>query len=175
MKLILDFDRVLFDHDALRAAMEQKSLAHLYAEPELWDHIHPSDFLYADVIPFLSSYKKADITIVSAYTARIGTNAEVYQKRKIVESGITDYVQDIVIMDGSKAPHVSASTADRAIFVDDKRTYVEEVFNLCTGVTAVQLLRPNAERAKNDVIGDVTLPIAVVHDLAELSAIIESL
>lgn len=176
MKYILDFDRVLFDHDRLRTVMEEKELMHVYAEPGLWDYISPADFLYDDAIDFLQQYVKEDLYIVSAYTGRIGPNAEPYQERKLADSGIGQFVAEVIVMDGPKSPFVQRCAGDdRAIFVDDKRKYVEEVQIACPNVTCIQLLRPNAARTTFDEPADESILIPVVSDLSEVSAIIKKI
>lgn len=171
MKYFLDFDRVLFDHDALRQAIQAEQVEHLYAEPALWDVLTPADFLYDDVPDFLAKLPTADTVVISAYTARIGPNAAAYQDRKLAESGIGNYVSEVVVMDGPKAPHIAARTTDLAYFIDDKRRYVEEVTSACPNVTCIQLLRPGAQRTKFDDVTKPDLVIPVVPDLVEVAAI----
>ena len=173
MKYFLDFDRVLFDHDALKTAIQARQLEHLYAEPTLWDQLSPADFLYDDVSEFLAALPIAKTVVISAYTARIGPNAAVYQDRKLAESGIGDLVSEVVVMDGPKAPYIAdrLSAGESGFFVDDKRRYVEEVAVACPSVTCVQLLRPGAERTKFDETTKPELEIPVVSDLAAAAAI----
>lgn len=174
MKIILDFDRVLFDHDALRLVMKKRGLEEFYAHSDLWDHISPADFLYEDAITFLESYEKESIVILSAYTARVGPDAEQYQTRKVFEAGIENLVSEIIIMDGAKSPYVCKYKNEKTFFVDDKRLYVEEVSKNCPEVSSVQLLRPDAERTKNDIEEqDKNLPILVVENLQQVDVIIK--
>ena len=175
MKYILDFDRVLFDHDLLKQVMEEKKLTHLYARPELWDEINPNDFMNTDVVPFLKQLPKNDVYIVSAFTARIGPQAEPYQARKLFESGIDMFVHKIILMDGPKAPHVKNVCTGAGVFVDDKRVYVEEVARECPQIMSIQLLRPDAERTKFDIPDVKHASIPVVENLQQVTAIINSL
>ena len=172
MKYFIDFDRVLFDHDTLKQVISEKKLEHLYATPQLWDHVNSADFLYPDAISFLNTLPRQEIAIISAYTARIGPLAKPYQDRKLQDSRIATHVNEVVVMDGPKAPHIHSRSIGEGFFVDDKRQYVEEVQRACPQITCIQLLRPSAERTKFDIPQFPDMQIPVVSNLRQVTAII---
>ena len=171
MNFILDFDRVLFDWDAYKAALTRSDKLDLLVEPEVWDEFSPSDFYYDDVVDFLTSVDKDRITIISAYTPSYGEHAEAYQRRKIADSRINTYAREVVVMTGNKAPFVCERTTEVTVFVDDKLDHLQSVKAMCPSVQCLQMVRSDTLSSPLSTSSD----IPIVKNFAAVNAIVETL
>lgn len=172
MRYILDFDHTLFDTDALWAEAAKVGIANV-STPRTWDIFRVADFFYEDTIAFLSSKKKEDVTILTAWTPREGPEAEAYQRRKLEEAALDSYVSNIIMMEGDKSPYVeSLYEGEPTIFLDDKAKHLELTKARCPDIMCVQIIRHNATKHIPRV---ERADIPVVHTLLELDAMIGTL
>ena len=174
MKYILDFDRVLFDVGSYKKILDSRGIRDLEFEPSVWDTLTVRDFLYDDVIPFLSSIARNDLIIISAMTPRYGPHVREYQKRKLIDVHLEEYVSEVVVMEGDKAPYV-CKYADTfpAVFVDDKLSHLESSLKSCPSIQCVQMIRPNI--SPEDELVSSREDIPTIEGLVELNAIMEKL
>lgn len=166
MKYLLDFDHTLFDTEKfIRAVSDDGKIDMLFTE-KVWSYFDAQDFLYGDGLDFLKSQNQSDLVILTAYTPSHGAEAEIYQRKKLVSARMTEYVSDVVIMEGNKASHVERITeGEPAVFVDDSPEHLVATEVRCPHVTCVQIIRPGIERAQ------AGSTIKVIESLRELDSI----
>lgn len=166
MKYIFDFDRTLFDTEALKREISRRRLSKLQGKPEVWDFISPADFLYEDTTHYLQKNNFQKCSVLTMYEPRLGPHAEAYQTRKVHDSGITQYVDQVVVMRGLKGPYVSKmSREDPVVFVDDSVEQLTSAAHMCPQALCVQMVRSGTERQE-------TFP--VITSLEELDTIIDT-
>jgi FMN phosphatase YigB (HAD superfamily) len=177
--LFLDFDRTLFDtgqfYEWLGEKVDERIL-------ELTSGtIAPPDFpamLYPDTVPFLLEVRKNYHLVLLTYTAHI---TRALQEKKVFGSGLTAYVDDVLIVSGErgsggKAKEVEhlAGESDNVsathVFVDDRPENISEVKELNPAVLCIRIDRAG-EGAHGDPLGLIP-PDALVRTLPELLAVL---
>lgn len=174
MKLILDFDRVIFNFDAYIADVQKHGLTDIYVTPRVWDVLKVTDYLFSDAMAFIKNIPKEDMTIISAMSPHLGPEAREYQRRKLAESGMDTYVSKIIVMEGDKAPYVEEHYVPGVVtvFIDDKVDHLWSVKNHIPEIVCIQLVRPGGSLESG--ISD-SREIPVVEDFAGVNAIIKTL
>jgi FMN phosphatase YigB (HAD superfamily) len=168
MILAFDFDRTLFDTDADVVAMTSQGVADRIGDPYVNTIVDPTPFLYPDTIPFLESYNRRCLYVVSAITARYGPLAEAYQKDKIARTGVEAHVSEVLLTGDSKVAALSSLVekhrGEQVVFIDDKTDVILEVYEALPEVVCIHMVRAGAKR-----MSETSLPgrIPVVHSLAE--------
>ncbi len=170
MKYILDFDRVIFDSDAYIKTVKTRRLDSLFVDPKIWDILSVRDYLYPDALDFLRAQDRESMTVITAMSPQLGPNARAYQRRKLADSGIAEFVRDVIIMEGEKGPYVrDVYDGAETIFVDDTLSNLHSVQRSCSEVRCVQMLRIKPVRAE-EVSENPDIP--VVQSFSGLSAMI---
>lgn len=107
--------------------------------------------------------------IVSAVTARYGPLSEAYQRDKIVRTGVSSMVHDVMLTGESKVAVLLKIAADyphdEIVFVDDLIDHLIEVQHALPRVHCIHMERAGAKRNSTmSAPGDMK----TVHTLAEL-------
>lgn len=172
MKYLLDFDRVIFDFDAYIADVKKHGLDDIYVTPHVWDTLVVSDYLFTDALEFMKKTPKEDMVIISAMSPHLGPEAREYQKRKLAESGMENFVSKVVVMEGDKAPHAEKhyTGGNATVFIDDKLEHLESVKNHIPEIVCIQLVRPGGS-LESGVSNSEKIP--VVENFYEVSDIIK--
>ena len=169
MRYIFDFDHTLFDTDRFSVAAEPYKADGLWVTPAIWDILDASSFFYADTVPFLENLDPTDVTLLTAWTPVLGSEAYEFQKVKVERSGIQDLLTEVQIVEGDKGSHVRELYDGRAtVFVDDRVDHLLSAKKHCPDVQVVQMIRPGV----GDLPTDQAVP--VISNLNELSNVINS-
>lgn len=149
--LFIDFDRTLFDTEQLYGWLEGRDERYLLEEK-----IKGPDFasmLYSDALPFLKTARDAHFLVLLTSTAN-----PLVQKKKIDGSGVTPYLDDVIMVDGVKGNYSGKGSAakeylqeresesGRHVFVDDTLGSVSEVKMLNPKVRCVWISREQSEK-----------------------------
>lgn len=124
MKIVLDFDRTLFDVDKLYTELKEKNIYELVGTVESLDHLEVPELVFDDVEVFLNKFDIKDIVVLSSYSGTTADWTQEYQAEKIRRSKIVERVGEVIVMAGAKDVHV-LEIAERfpeeaIIFVDDQ-------------------------------------------------------
>lgn len=127
--LFVDFDRTLFDTEQfirwLGEDIEERFIALENGT------LPPPDFasmLYPDAIPFLEEARKKYTIVILTYAT-----SHAMQERKVTESGIRAFVDDVIITEGNKGEEAKNYLAlhdsgpSMHAFVDDKESNIEDM------------------------------------------------
>jgi uncharacterized Rossmann fold enzyme len=173
MKYILDFDKTLFDTPACYAHIADTKNHNFEFTPELWEEFSSCEFLYNDVLDWVTSKDKEDLYILTAITPEQSGQATEYQKAKLLCSKLTELVTDTVFMVGAKGEYVrdiigKFPAEESVVFVDDKIEQCLSVKEVCPEIICCLMVRDK------DVIGDVkeVQNIKVVYSLSDVDVII---
>jgi hypothetical protein len=124
MKYLVDFDRTLFDFEALKAQVTSDEKHDLVGMVEFWEHYTATDFLFPDVLSWLEDKGKDAVHVLTAFSPYLGAEAEAYQREKIHSGGFNELVGAITVMEGEKGL-AAAKIAERflphepIVFIDD--------------------------------------------------------
>lgn len=166
MKYITDFDHTLLDTDCFVAAVKKDGRGDILITPEIWKHYNVRDFLYSDVLEWLSLKDKNDLYILTAITPELGSLSEQFQKEKLLSGNFDEYVSEITFMVGMKGEY-AAETAKQfpphepVVFIDDRPDQCH----------SVKQYLPNAHcfiinRDKDNILTEMNFP--VVFNLAQV-------
>lgn len=168
MKYIFDFDHTLYCTEKFVEAAEPYKANGEWLTPRVWDLLDASTFFYDDTIDFLKAQKPKDITILTAWTPTLGDKSFDFQRVKIEKSGVSEYVGEIIIMEGDKGPHVkSIYDGTPTVFIDDRIDHLLSSREHCPEVMVIQMVRDDAGMLP----GDPSVP--VVSALNEISEVIK--
>ena len=172
MKYLLDFDHTMFDTSAFVADARSRGLDDVLVTPRIWDELSVKDYIYRDTMDWLALQQKENVSIVSAYTPSLGPEAEAMQRGKFAQGDFEDLVDEIVVMEGDKAPYVCPYTNQgTVIFIDDRLDHLESVKNLCPKVICIQMWR--GDDAHESVAGKSQRDdIPVAKDFTEVDALV---
>ena len=166
MKYILDFDGTLFNTKGLTEAVIEAQLTDIHTTPEVFDQLSPRDFLYEDTIDFLSRCTD-QVYILTMMSPVDGPYYKEFQHRKVNDSGIGEYVTEIVYMEGLKGDSVTRLAEGSTVFLDDRYAQLASVAETCPEVRVVQMLRPDLDR-------EVYPGVAIVHNLTEFEDLVKT-
>lgn len=142
MKFIFDFDRTLYDTDKQNVALENISDEGARYSPQVWEKLEPKDFLYPDTVSFLRELNSKDVIILTAWSDRLGLEAFQFQKVKVERSGVMEFVNELIVMEGEKGPFVKdLCDSEPTIFVDDSIAHLLSAKQHCPEVKVVQMVR----------------------------------
>jgi hypothetical protein len=167
VEYIFDFDHTLFDTPLFSFEATAYKSDGLYVTPQIWNILDAQKYIYNDVYDFLLRVGPSTVKILTAMTPELGPQSREFQKAKLARSGISEYVSDIIFMEGAKGLFVKEMyTGEPTIFIDDKLEQLLSVKASCPEVFTVQIVRPDL---KNTIIASTQADIPVVTSLAELS------
>lgn len=147
--LFIDFDRTLFDTNQFAEWLGEDAETRLTAIEK--GKLTPPDFstmLYDDAIVFLEAVRK-DYTLVILTFATLRS----VQERKVKDSGLTKYVDAVIITEGDKGEEVKKYLAKHKqtglghAFVDDKES---NIVSMHTANPSVQCFL--IERSQSDTL-----------------------
>lgn len=171
MKYILDFDRTLFDADALLADLEKDQVDFSQLGPEVLEGRPSEQYLYPDALEFLRTKNREDVYILTALSTRYGDRILEFQKAKVEQEPILSLVQEMKYTErekGDPARDIAKqfSQSDTVVFVDDVLANCLAVKAALPKVKCFLLVRDR------DVVGDILSErgIPIVHTLAEVDA-----
>lgn len=168
MKIILDFDNVLFDSEAFKRVLTEHSPDWFSARKlEYLDGIDLAGFLFPDTVPFLERHHKDHELVLM--TAGIPE----WQSAKVESSGIAPYFNEIVLSgaDGKKAREIqkrSSGGYDRVVYLDDCPLELNAALNLNPAVVVVEMRRPEGVAHEGE-------PFAGKHTVENLESFIKLL
>lgn len=176
MKYILDFDRTLFDVEALYQQLDRTNARHLAGTTDSFKTVSMADLLYPDVTDWLQQKPIEDLYILSSSSGLTGEWERDYQREKIIATGVGALVAEVIVVQGEKGGSAAEIAkrfppSDRIVFIDDR---IEQCLS-------VQMCVPRAQCClmvrNKDVIGDISQVrgIQVVHDLSTVDAIINNI
>ena len=143
MKYILDFDRTIFDMDALYSQIAKTNPHSKLGTTKSLDTIDLPKFIFPDAEAFLAAHQPSDLYIVSSCYGKSATWDIEYQKEKIKRSKIAQQVNQVFVVPESKVeaikPLVVGTT--KAIYVDDHLEHVQAVAAALPDVQTVYLDR----------------------------------
>lgn len=134
MKYILDYDRTLFDTQALYDALDRDGVGRRTVTPAIWQDYQVADFLYPDTVPFLQRHQPSDLIILTAYNPAYGPEAKAYQVTKVEQSPVIDLVSQIHYVPGDKGQTARQIVADHDS--DQAFVFVDDVLQHCQAVQA---------------------------------------
>lgn len=137
MRIILDFDRVLFDTDAFVAKLEELGINHKVRNRALIDAILEQEisfeqFVHAGVVDFLTK-RGSEVVIVSSHFSRTyddnenpEANPHEWQQMKIELSGLAKLVERVIVTARAKREALveAAAGAEQVIVLDDEAEHV---------------------------------------------------
>jgi len=166
MKYILDFDSTLFNTDLFREKVKTDGREGMLMTPKIWNFYNARDFLYPDTIEFLQSKEKDNLIILTAMSPVPTRAACEYQKEKLKNARMEEFVDRVVVMEGDKGPYVKElCSGGGAIFVDDRAEHLISAKKLCQDVLCFLMVREGLIRESNENVAKVT-------SLAELDTMI---
>jgi len=171
MKYLLDFDRTLFDTNALvqrltAAAVDQTQLA-----PKHLRGMVMKDFLFTDSVPFLQNKKSKDITILTALGTSYGDKILEFQTAKVEQEPIVSLVNEVVYVvsdKGAKAAELVSRWPEKEVIV-----FIDDLLENCLSVhVAVPRAHCFLIRRENEAPQDILdlSGITLVQSLAEVEA-----
>lgn len=147
MKYFLDFDRTVFDMEALyQAIMQHNPKADLGTVASL-EGINLEQFLYPDALQFFAAHDPADIEIVSSGFGLTGQWEVAYQTKKIELSGVAAYVHAIHVVADSKIATIKrlARESDQVTYVDDHPEHIASAVQHISGLQVVLIDRAGTQ------------------------------
>ncbi len=132
MKYVIDFDHTLLDTTKWVEQVKTDGRYGEHINKDIWQYYDVRDFLYADVLRWLTSKSKHSLFIVSAVTPGLGPEAEAFQREKIIGGGFSELVAEIVLMVGEKGETVAEiakqfTPHEPIVFIDDTIAQCESV------------------------------------------------
>ena len=134
MKYVLDFDRTLFDTEALYAAFVRDGVDYTQLSPDMLQGYQAADFLYPDTVPFLQQHQPSDVMILTAYNTAYGAQARAFQQAKVEQVPIRDLVSDIHYVEQDKAQSMRTIAAD--CVAGEQLVFVDDLLEHCASVKA---------------------------------------
>ncbi len=172
MRYILDFDHTLMDSDAFAAQVERDGRQDIMVTPEIWEYYSVRDFFYDDVIEFLQSKPKADLEILTAMTPSLGPAACDFQRAKLQQAQMEDFVSKVTLMVGDKGPYLKDMyQGEPMCFVDDSLLHHDSIQALEPVVISFLIERPGTTH----VASATNAAIHTVHDLFEVDGVLSTL
>lgn len=173
--LFLDFDRTLFDTEQLYACLGEATESRIRAFIEgTINTPNLASMLYPDTLPFLEQARDTHRLVLLTYTL-----SPALQEKKIRESGVISYLNDIIMTHGEgggSGKGVGAQTylrtserADGHMFVDDALENISEVKTVNPQVRCVRILRVRS--TETTLTTGLLPPDDVVANLPELFAL----
>lgn len=171
---ILDFDRTLFDVDALYQALDTAGLRHLAGSSESVAHCAMHEFLFPDVEPFFVTKEPAQLRILSSVVGLSQSWEVDYQVAKIAASGLSKRVAEVRVVAGEKGPVVREWCTQQGVsnspivFIDDRIEHCLSVQECAPTAQPILLVR------NPSVVGPVSRVhgIPVVHTLAAVDDVV---
>ncbi len=176
--LFLDFDRTIFDTDALYVWFDPNRFERILALTS--GELAPPDFpsyLYPDTIDFLKRVRATHRIVILTFAVNI-----VLQRKKLRGSGIISLVDDVIITrgegEGLTGKGTQASEYLRRIgdpgwehtFVDDSPQNIDEMKRKNPEIRCIRIDRvPQAQGILHD---DLLAPDQIVTNLTELKNIL---
>lgn len=176
--LFLDFDRTIFDTDALYVWMGSNRFERILALTS--GAIAPPDFasyLYPDTVDFLKQVRATHRIVILTYAVNV-----VLQRKKLRGSGIIPLVDDVIITEGDaenltgkgkEAKEYLSRIGDPGwehTFVDDSPQNIDEMKRKNPDIRCIRIDRvPLAQGMLHDAL---LSPDQVVTDLLELKSIL---
>ena len=158
MNIIVDLDWTLFDVAAVRRALEDAEATEQWLQPEVWDTLNAADFFYSDALPWLSEQRAAgaSLHLLTLPKSRAAT-AVVYQERKVLSSGISEYVDSYEVIGECKAEHIGRwlIADDINVMIDDRPSELQAVGARYPEVALVRIRRPDTKYADEPTPEDV--------------------
>ena len=176
MKYILDFDRTLFDTNALLQKLQAAAVDLTHLGPEHLSGMNMADFLYADTVLFLQSKQPKDIAILTALGASYGDKIREFQTAKVEQEPIISLVDQVVYVEhekGGRAAEIVRQwpVGEPVVFVDDLLENCLSVQAAVPSVHCFLLRRENAVTQDVFAVSGVTL----VQNLSEVEAFVAAL
>lgn len=171
MKYILDFDRTLFDADALLADFRKDQVDLTALTAATLAPYTMADYLYPDVLDFLGRKNPQDVYILTALSVKYGERILEYQTAKVEQEPLLGLIKEVVYTEKDKGEPARKITTqftqpETVVFVDD----------LISNCLAVKASLPRAKcflmvREPGEV-GDICSQrgIPIVHTMAEVEA-----
>jgi FMN phosphatase YigB (HAD superfamily) len=149
MKYILDFDRTVFDMDALYTQIAKINPDTKLGTIESLDKIDIARFIFPDALAFVAAHQSSDIYIVSSCYGKSATWDIEYQREKIKRSKIALQVNRVYVVSTSKIAVLKSLTTDmtKAIYVDDHLGHVQAAADALPDLQTVYLDRAGATPA----------------------------
>ncbi len=170
MQYILDVDRTLFDTDRFKQDSESYKRDGVW-ESGIWNQLNPKDYLYDDVIPFLTSLDKESVGILTVIRDYLGDKGVEFQKGKVELTGVSELVSWCEYMKGEKGEYVAERCGEeQMVFIDDEPGQIDSVHEHCPEVISILLDRKG--KAADDFVAGRS-NIHIVRELSEVSAILE--
>lgn len=155
MIIALDFDRTLFDREAMYEFFRKNKDLHdiddlLAFKSKLNELVEDgslgedfSEFLYPDTIPFLKKYKDEKLVLIS-------TAAYSSQEKVINGTGILDYFTEVHIIDSNnRKGDILCKYEEKVVFLDDLPNILTNVQNKCKNSTVVLMDRNKVAKNKD--------------------------
>ncbi len=122
--------------EAIHALSPKLDVQKILGEVDVFlQHIEP--YVFPDVRDFLMSFSKRDLSIISY-------GEEVFQRKKIIGSGVDKFVQDVQVVQGSKLEVFRSlpQVEERVFFLDDRSGYMHDIKKACSHVQTILVSRP---------------------------------
>lgn len=144
MRVVVDFDRVLFDTDAFSARLKSEGLGDMERDEKLLSEIEKrnidwKEFVNPDAREYLKKNVKQCIVLSSYYSRKRQDNITnkdmltLFQREKIKRSGIAELVLEVIVVGEHKHEKLLeflAESEDDLVFVDDEYEHVAHAYKL---------------------------------------------
>ena len=150
MNIIVDLDWTLFDVAAVQRALEDAEATEQWLQPEVWDTLNAADFFYSDALPWLSEQRAVGTSLhLLTLPKSRATTATTYQERKVLSSGISEYVDSYEVIGERKAEHIGRwlIADDINVMIDDRPSELQAVGARYPEVVLVRIRRPDTKYA----------------------------
>jgi len=155
MTIFLDFDRTLFDTDAMYRELERRVLSVRFLKNLF--NLTLSEFLYPDTVDFLKKNKNHTLILITYGNKKI-------QRAKVKRCSITDYFSEVIYTDELKGEPIKRILKEKKytkpiVFVDDTPYQLDSVSSLCPSVEVVRIKRsgqPNSTEERCNDCHEVT-------------------
>lgn len=137
MQYFLDFDRTVFDTDAMYVEMRKRVAEDNMGTLTALDSVEVKDYLFKDALDFFNTHSALDIYIVSSCIGTSGMWDISYQREKVERSGIEKYVNELLVVETTKVDVIKKylKEGSGALFVDDLERHLQEVHNSIPEIT----------------------------------------
>lgn len=129
--IIVDFDHTLYCVSRAWEDTKERGLEEHWPHVTLWDLLDATTYFYPDALPWLRAMRERghQLTLLSIHQGpEYSHDAEAFQKRKIVESGIGDFVDTVLVVPGKKVDYFAELFNEKpTVFIDDRPDELQAV------------------------------------------------
>lgn len=175
MKFIFDVDRTLFDTKRFSLEAEPYKENGVWVTPQIWDILDARDYVFEDVVDYLTKVGKDNIELLTAMSLDLGPEAEEFQKKKLERSGLMAMAEKTTFMVGLKGEYVrEIASGGPAVFIDDRTDQLESVSELSPNILPILMDRERNYSARGFEGVEKIPEFKIATNLTDVERIVES-